>query len=266
MMLDNLVTRHDDGQIAHLTLNAPATTNALSEAMMSALCERLKAISSDTSVRVVIVSGAGAHFCAGHNLKEMTEHRTDADGGRQYFKDLFDRCSEMMLSITRLPQPVIAQVQGIATAAGCQLVATCDLAIAATDATFATSGINIGLFCATPMVALSRNVSQKQALEMLLTGEVISADKALDIGLINRHVALESLSAATMELAETLASKSPVALRLGKKAFYDQATLTLEQAYAQTAQVMADNMMASDTKAGIDAFITKQPMPDWHGE
>ena len=260
------VTRSDGAGVATLTLSAPETINALSEAMMAALSEHLTNIESDKDVRVVILRGAGKHFCAGHHLKEMAARRADEDGGLHYFRTLFDTCASMMLRINRLPQPVIAEVSGIATAAGCQLVAACDLAIAAETARFATSGVNIGLFCATPMVALSRNLTRKHALEMLLTGDFIDASRAAEIGLINRVVPQEGLGSATLSMAALIASKTPVAIRAGKKAFYDQLGLDLENAYQLAAGVMANNMMAKDTEAGIAAFIHKQPMPEWRGE
>ena len=265
-MTTPLVLRdHADG-VTTLTLNAPETINALSEAMMDALSAQLDAIAQDSAVRVVILRGAGKHFCAGHNLKEMTSHRGDEDGGAAYFHNLFRRCSRMMLQLTELPQPVIAEVTGIATAAGCQLVASCDLAVAASDARFATSGVNIGLFCATPMVALSRNVSAKPALAMLLTGDFVSADHARSIGLINEVAEPDQIAETTMALAKHIASKSPMAIRIGKQAFYAQGTLGSEEAYELAARAMADNMMACDAEAGIQAFIDKQPMPPWEGK
>lgn len=249
--------------IATITLNRPASLNALSEDMLAALQAALDQIAADRTVRVVILRGAGAHFCAGHNLKEMTARRQDADGGSAYFNTLFATCSKMMMSITNLPQPVIAQVQGIATAAGCQLVATCDLAIAADTARFATSGVNIGLFCSTPMVALSRNVTQKQAMEMLLLGEFQPAEKAAEIGLVNSVVPQADLSAATRAMASKIVGKAPVAVKIGKQAFYNQVRMGLAEAYAYTGAAMADNMMARDTERGIAAFIAKEAMPDW---
>ena len=266
MASDSLLLRQDQDGVTILTLNAPKSINALSEQMLAALSQAFDQIAQDRSVKAVILRSAGDHFCAGHNLKEMTLRRGDEDGGEAYFNDLFARCSKMMLSIVNLPQPVIVQVQGIATAAGCQLVATCDLAVAAEDARFATSGVNIGLFCSTPMVALSRNVPRKQAMEMLLLGDFIPAEKAAEIGLINRVVPAEDLDAAAMAMAQQIVSKAPVAVRTGKRAFYEQADMPLEQAYAYAGRTMADNMMARDTKAGIDAFVAKKPMPDWTGE
>lgn len=255
----------EDG-IATVTLNRPRAMNALSEDMLAALQDVWDGLKDNRDVKVVILKGAGDHFCAGHNLKEMTARRSDPDGGAQYFNDLFATCSKMMLSIVNLPQPVIAQVQGIATAAGCQLVATCDLAVAADDARFATSGINIGLFCSTPMVALSRNVARKKAMEMLLLGDFVPAARAAEIGLINQAVPREDLAKTTRAMASVIVGKAPVAIKIGKEAFYRQAEMGLQDAYAYTGAAMAENMMARDTKAGIDAFIKKEPMPDWRGD
>ncbi|MEM8554521.1 MAG: enoyl-CoA hydratase [Pseudomonadota bacterium] len=269
-MLDHAKTAHvlreDTDGVAVLTLNDPRTINALSEAMLGALTATLDEIAEDRSVKAVILRSAGDHFCAGHNLKEMTARRADADGGHQYFNDLFAKCSAMMLRIVRLPQPVIAEVQGIATAAGCQLVATCDLAVASDDARFATSGVNIGLFCSTPMVALSRNVPRKMAMEMLLLGDFLPATRVAEMGLINRVVPRAELEAATMEMARVIADKSPAAVKIGKRAFYAQAEMSLEDAYHYAGQVMAENMMARDAQAGIGAFVAKKPMPEWQGD
>ncbi|MEL6979349.1 MAG: enoyl-CoA hydratase [Pseudomonadota bacterium] len=255
-----------NGGVATLTLNRPKAINALSEEMLAALQGALDEIAADRSVKAVILRGAGAHFCAGHNLKEMTARRADEDGGRAYFEALFATCATMMKTVVRLPQPVIAEVSGIATAAGCQLVAACDLAVAGRSARFATSGVNIGLFCATPMVALSRNVARKQAMEMLLLGDFVPAARAAEIGLVNRVVPDDQLEAETRAMAEAIASKSPVALKIGKEAFYAQAEMTLDEAYAYAGRAMAENMMARDAKAGIGAFIEKKPTPDWTGE
>ncbi|MGZ2255657.1 enoyl-CoA hydratase [Roseobacter sp. A03A-229] len=249
--------------IATITLNRPKSLNALSEDMLAALQATLDDIATDRETRAVILRGAGNHFCAGHNLKEMTARRADADGGKAYFNGLFATCSKMMLSIVNLPQPVIAEVQGIATAAGCQLVATCDLAVASETATFATSGVNIGLFCSTPMVALSRNLSRKQAMEMLLLGEFQSAERAAEMGLINQVVSQAELSAAARVMAAKIVSKAPVAVKIGKQAFYEQADMGLTDAYAYTGAGMAENMLARDTERGIEAFIAKKPMPEW---
>ncbi len=262
----DLVVRTDAAGVAILTLNAPHSINALSEAMMAALSETLDAIAQDRSVKAVILRSEGNHFCAGHNLKEMTARRTDPDGGFRYFQDLFATCSAMMLRVVRLPQPVIAEVKGIATAAGCQLVASCDLAVASEDARFATSGVNIGLFCSTPMVALSRSVPRKMAMELLLLGEFLPAARVAEIGLVNRVVPRAELAEASMEMARIIADKSPVAVRTGKRAFYEQAEMGLEEAYAYAGRVMAENMMARDTEAGIAAFTRKETMPEWTGE
>ncbi|GGH21196.1 Enoyl-CoA hydratase/carnithine racemase [Cribrihabitans marinus] len=263
---DDLILRADNDGVAILTLNAPRSINALSEDMLSALSGTFDRIAGDRSVKAVILRSGGDHFCAGHNLKEMTERRADADGGFQYFQDLFAKCSAMMLRVVHLPQPVIAEVKGIATAAGCQLVASCDLAVAADDARFATSGVNIGLFCSTPMVALSRNVPRKLAMEMLLLGEFLPAAHVAEMGLLNRVVPLEDLEATAMDLARIIADKAPAAVKIGKRAFYEQLEMPLEEAYAFAGRTMAENMMAKDTEAGIGAFIRKAPMPDWTGE
>jgi enoyl-CoA hydratase/carnithine racemase len=263
---DSLVLREDTDGVTVLTLNAPKSINALSEAMLTALSDTFDAIAEDRSVKVVILRSGGNHFCAGHNLKEMSERRRDDDGGFQYFQDLFATCSAMMLRVVRLPQPVIAEVRGIATAAGCQLVASCDLAVAADDATFATSGVNIGLFCSTPMVALSRNVPRKLAMEMLLLGEFLPATRVAEMGLINRVVPPADLEDASLEIAGIIADKSPSAVKIGKRAFYEQLEMPLEQAYAFAGRTMAEKMMARDAKAGIGAFTRKELMPDWTGE
>ena len=263
---DSLILRSDQDGVAVLTLNAPKSINALSEEMLAALSEIMDEIAADRSVKVVILRSGGKHFCAGHNLKEMSARRTDADGGFQYFQDLFAKCSAMMLRVVRLPQPVIAEVRGIATAAGCQLVASCDLAVAADDATFATSGVNIGLFCSTPMVALSRNVPRKMAMEMLLLGEFLPAARVAEMGLVNRIVPLADVESTSMEIARIIVDKSPAAVKIGKQAFYEQLEMPLEEAYAFAGQTMADNMMARDAEAGIGAFTRKEPMPQWTGE
>jgi enoyl-CoA hydratase/carnithine racemase len=252
-----LVLREDADAVATLTLNRPDSLNALSGAMLDALQEALDAIAGDSGVRAVILRGAGRAFCAGHNLKDMRANYT-----LDYQQALFAKCSRMMLTIHRLPQPVIAQVHGVATAAGCQLVATCDLAVAAADARFATSGINAGLFCTTPGVALGRNVARKHAMEMLLTGDFISAERAYDIGLVNRVVPAGDLDAETRALAARLTAKSAYSLSLGKQAFYRQLEMGLTGAYAFAAQEMARNMMDRDAAEGVDAFIARRP-PDW---
>jgi len=263
---NDLLERGDNNGVTTLTLNAPKSINALSEAMLAALSNTLDQIAEDRSVKTVVLRSGGDHFCAGHNLKEMTLRREDADGGYQYFQDLFATCSAMMLRVVRLPQPVIAEVKGIATAAGCQLVASCDLAVAADDAKFATSGVNIGLFCSTPMVALSRNVPRKLAMEMLLLGEFLPAARVAEMGLINRVVPLNDLESAAANMARIIAEKSPAAIKIGKRAFYEQLDMPLEEAYAFAGHVMAENMMARDATAGIGAFTRKESMPDWTGE
>lgn len=257
-----ILERRDTGAIAHLKLNAPERINALSDEMLAALQEQFDLLKTDTTIRVVILSGGGKAFCAGHDLKQMTAGRQSEDGGKAYFKDLFDRCARMMMSIQTLPQPVIAQVHGIATAAGCQMVASCDLAIAAEGTRFGVNGVNIGLFCSTPMVALSRNISRKQAFEMLSTGQFIDASRAAELGLINRAVPAQDLSQETHALAETLASKLGAAVKIGKQAFYEQIQMPLDQAYAYTGDVMVENMLYRDTEEGIAAFIEKRD-PDW---
>lgn len=252
--------------IATVTLNRPRSMNALAEDVLTSLQSIWDELAMNRDAKVVILRSSSDHFCAGHNLKEMTERRQDTDGGKGYFNYLFAQCSKMMMSIVELPQPVIAEVTGIATAAGCQLVATCDLAVASEDARFATSGVNIGLFCSTPMVALSRNISRKQAMEMLLLGEFVPAENAREMGLINRVVPMSDVELTARDMARKIVSKSPVAIKIGKRAFYEQAEMSLADAYSFTGATMAENMMARDTEAGINAFITKSPMPDWKGE
>ena len=251
-----LVLRRDADGIAFLTLNRPAQRNALSVALMEAMQAAIDTISGDASVKVVVIAGAGPGFCAGHDLKEMR-----ANPGRQHYEALFNQCSRLMTSIVKLPKPVIAKVHGIAAAAGCQLVATCDLAVAAADARFAVNGINVGLFCSTPMVALSRAVGRKATLEMLLTGDMVDAARAREIGLVNRVVPPEKLDDEVQALARHIAGKLNVAVAIGKEAFYRQAEMGLEAAYAYTGEVMTRNMMARETEEGIDAFIDKRPPP-----
>jgi enoyl-CoA hydratase/carnithine racemase len=254
-----LVRRNDSDGVATLTLNRPKAYNALSLDMMAALTEALQTLGEDTGVRAVVLQGAGKGFCAGHDLKELRS-RTE----RAFYEQVFERCCTLMTTITRLPQPVIAKVHGIATAAGCQLVATCDLAVAADTARFATPGVNIGLFCSTPMVALSRNVPRKRAMEMLLTGEMVEAPTAAHWGLINEAVDESALDARAEAYAAAVAQKSPHVVAIGKRAFYDQLDMDLDQAYRHTAQVMTENMLARDAAEGIDAFLEKRP-PQWHG-
>ncbi len=257
-----ILERNDKGAVAHLTMNAPGRLNALSDEMLAALLAQFDTLAADRTIRAVILSGAGKAFCAGHDLKQMTAARAAPDGGRAYFSDLFNRCTQVMLRIQSLPQPVIAQVHGLATAAGCQLVATCDLAVAASDTRFGVNGVNIGLFCSTPMVALSRAIPRKQAFEMLTTGAFIDAPRAETLGLINRVVAPADLNDATDALANTLADKLASAVRIGKQAFYEQLQMPLEQAYAFTGDVIVSNMLDDDTAEGITAFIEKRP-PNW---
>lgn len=247
-----------------LTLNRPEARNSLSEELMGALQQALNEAEADSSVRCVVIAGAGKVFCSGHDLKQMTLHRDDGDGGRLYYQDLLNQCAHLMQTIVRLKKPVIARVHGVATAAGCQLVASCDLAVAAYDARFATPGVNIGLFCSTPMVALSRNVSRKHAMEMLLLGEMIDAERAAEFGLVNRIVPPAELDEAVMDMANVIASKSPLTLAIGKEAFYEQAEMTLANAYKYAGEVMVRNMMARDAEEGIAAFIEKRE-PKWEG-
>jgi enoyl-CoA hydratase/carnithine racemase len=248
--------------ITVLTLNRPQARNSLSEAMLEALGGALTSIARDKAVRVVVLAANGPAFSAGHDLKELTRHRADADRGRAYFKHIMGLCSTMMQQIVRLPQPVIAAVQGVATAAGCQLVASCDLAVASQAAKFATPGVNIGLFCSTPMVALSRNVSRKYAMEMLLTGDMTSAEDALRAGLLNRVVAPGSERQVSLEFAIKITTKSALTLKIGKEAFYRQAEMPLAEAYAYASEVMVENMLARDAEEGINAFIEKRE-PTW---
>ncbi|GAB4295616.1 MAG: enoyl-CoA hydratase [Roseovarius sp.] len=257
-----ILIRQDEGPVARLTLNAPESLNALSDAMLAALQAELDRLREERAIRAVVLAGAGKAFCAGHDLKEMTRGRQAEDGGRAYFADLFSRCALVMTSIRDLPQPVIAAPHGIATAAGCQLVASCDLAVAAEGTRFGVNGVNIGLFCSTPMVALSRNVPRKQAFEMLTTGQFIDTDRALAIGLINRAVPEAEREAAAMELATTIAGKLASAVRIGKQAFYRQLEMPLDDAYDYTREVMVANMLDRDTDEGIRAFIEKRP-PSW---
>src|SRR5258707_796392 len=257
-----ILLREAVGSIAVLTLNRPAARNSLSEAMIGELHAALDAIRDDNKVRALVIAANGPAFSAGHDMKELTARRSDADRGRAYFAEIMNACSAMMQAVVHLPKPVVAAVQGIATAAGCQLVASCDLAVASEAAEFATPGVDIGLFCSTPMVALSRNVPRKQAMEMLLTGEPISADRARDIGLINRVVAAGTERDAAIALAQQVALKAAHTIKLGKAAFYRQAEMSLADAYRYAAEVMTENMMARDAEEGIGAFIEKRE-PKW---
>ncbi|WP_028030347.1 enoyl-CoA hydratase [Gemmobacter nectariphilus] len=261
-MADPILTRHDAGNVATLTLNAPDKLNALSDAMLAALKDAFAALETDRSIRAVILKGSGKAFCAGHDLREMQAARQAPDGGAAAFADLFARCAQVMQTIPRLPQPVIAQVHGIATAAGCQLVASCDMAIAAEGTRFGVNGVNIGLFCSTPMVALTRNVPRKHAFEMLSTGTFIDASRAEALGLVNRVVPAEALESETQALAATVAAKLDAAVRIGKRAFYDQIQMPLAEAYDFTGAIMVENMLLRDTNEGICAFLEKRK-PDW---
>lgn len=260
-----ILLRETIGSIAIITLNRPAARNSLSEAMIAGLHAELNEIRDDKEVRGVVIAANGPAFSAGHDMKELTARRTDPDRGRAYFAHLMNACSAMMQAVVLLPKPVVAAVQGMATAAGCQLVASCDLAIASEEARFATPGVDIGLFCSTPMVALSRNVPRKQAMEMLLTGEPISAERAREIGLVNRVVPAGTELAAALELAQQVALKSAYTVKLGKEAFYRQIEMSLADAYRYAAEVMTENMMARDAEEGIGAFIEKRE-PKWRDE
>lgn len=256
-----VLLRQDDGRVAILTLNRPQAMNALSGDLIDSLQAEFDRLAKDENIRVVLIQAAGRGFCAGHDLREV---RSTED--YRFFDDLIGRCSRMMLSIRSLPQPVIAKVQGIATAAGCQLVAACDLAIASTDAKFGTPGVNIGLFCGTPSVPLARNMASKHALDMLFTGDTISAETALAYGLVSRISSPQSLDDDALKMGQQIASKSPLVLRMGKELFHKHSEMNLEQAYAYASPVMAGGMMAQDARDGIDAFIKKQPQPNWRGK
>jgi enoyl-CoA hydratase/carnithine racemase len=257
-----ILLRETIGSISVLTLNRPAARNSLSEAMIGELHAALDDIRDDKNVRAVVIAANGPAFSAGHDMKELTARRSDADRGRAYFAEIMNACSAMMQAIVHLPKPVVAAVQGIATAAGCQLVASCDLAVASEAAEFATPGVDIGLFCSTPMVALTRNIPRKQAMEMLLTGEPVSADRARDLGLVNRVVAAGTERDAAIELAQQIALQSAYTVEVGKAAFYRQAEMSVADAYRYAAEVMTENMMARDAEEGIGAFIEKRE-PKW---
>jgi len=261
MTEEALVLRHDDEGVTTLKMNRPQARNALSQGMLIAMLDAFIEVSTDETARVVILAGAGPGFCAGHDLKEIKAQNYS----RNYTEQLFADCAELMQTIIRLPKPVIAQVHGIATAAGAQLVASCDLAISSQEARFATPGVNIGLFCSTPMVALSRNLSNKHAMQMLLTGDLIDAQNAYRMGLVNEVVDAEQLERKTMELARKLASKSPLTVAIGKEAYYRQAELPLSEAYDYTKEVMVRNLEAQDAQEGISAFIEKRH-PVWCGK
>ncbi|MEH6629048.1 MAG: enoyl-CoA hydratase [Motiliproteus sp.] len=259
MSQEPLVLREDKDRVSYLTLNRADAYNALSVTLMNALIAELNSIAGNDQIGAVVIRGSGRGFCAGHDLKEMMSTDTQA-----FHDETFQTCSELMLSITRLPQPVIAQAHGIATAAGCQLVASCDLAIASENTRFATPGVNIGLFCSTPMVALTRAVSRKHAMEMLLLGDMIDAQRAYEMGLINRIVGENELEAVTAEMATKIASKSSLVLKMGKQAFYQQLDQSLESAYQHCSKVMTCNLNTEDAREGIDAFINKRK-PVWQG-
>ncbi len=257
---ESILLRADADGVATLTLNRPTARNALSMPLMAELIEAFASIAEDSSVRTVVIAANGPAFCAGHDLREVR-----ATPERVAYEALFARCSKMMLAITRLPQPVIARVHGPASAAGCQLVATCDLAVAADTAMFATPGVNIGLFCSTPMVAISRNIGRKQTMEMLLSGEMMDAETARTAGLVNKVVPADALDSEIATWCRRIGSKSPLTLRIGKEAFYRQLDLPLEDAYRYASEVMVRNMMTHDAEEGIDAFLEKRP-PEWTGE
>ncbi|MBF0288213.1 MAG: enoyl-CoA hydratase [SAR324 cluster bacterium] len=257
---ESLVLRQDHNGVGTLTLNRPKAYNALSIQCMEALTAAFKEIDTDSSIKSVVLAGSGKGFCAGHDLREMRSNPT-----REFYQQTFETCASLMLTITHLTKPVIARIHGIATAAGCQLVSTCDLAVAEESSRFGTPGVNIGLFCSTPMVALSRVVSRKHAMEMLLLGEMISAQRAYEMGLINQITTTEQLEPFTQEMAEKIAAKSPLTLKIGKEAFYQQIDQELSSAYQYCSQVMTENMLARDASEGIDAFMEKRP-PVWCGK
>ncbi len=261
-MADDILLETRSGKVAHLTLNRPNARNSLSLDMLDRMYDAITDLGSAPDVHVIVISANGPGFCAGHDLKELTKAREQVDKGAAFFEETMGKCACLMQAIVTCPKPVIAQVHGIATAAGCQLVASCDLAVAARDALFATPGVNIGLFCSTPMVALSRSVSRKSAMEMLLTGDMITADQALHMGLLNRVVDAGDLEATTQALADKIAAKAPATLRIGKEAFYNQIEMALANAYEYTSGVMVANLMEPDAAEGIGAFIEKRP-PNW---
>jgi enoyl-CoA hydratase/carnithine racemase len=254
--------RADQGPVAVLTLNRPEARNSLSEELIAALHGAIAEVGASDAVRAVVITGAGSAFSSGHDLKQLSSHRSDADHGKAYFAKIMAACSQMMLAIVRSPKPVIAAVNGIATAAGCQLVATCDLAVASHDARFATPGVNIGLFCSTPMVALSRNLTRKAAMEMLLLGDMVSAAEAKELGLVNRVVDADETVNAAVELGRKIAEKPKATLKIGKEAFYRQVEMTLDEAYAFASTVMVENMLHAEAEEGIGAFLEKR-QPRW---
>jgi enoyl-CoA hydratase/carnithine racemase len=260
-----LISEHCKNGILRLTLNEPARRNALSEAMLDSLCTAFDAGSFDKNVRVIILAAVGPVFCSGHDLKEMIAGRQNTDRGRAYFTEILHQCSSVMQRIVTCPKPVIAEIDGVATAAGCQLVASCDLAVASETAQFCTPGVHIGLFCSTPMVALSRNLANKHAMEMLLTGDMVPAWRAAEMGLVNQVVPSDELHAASMALAGKIAAKSSLTVATGKRAFYQQKEMDLAAAYNYASGIMVKNMLARDAEEGIAAFIEKRA-PDWRDE
>ncbi len=257
-----MLNRTDRGAVAHLEMDAPDSLNALSSAMLAVLMDQFASLAQDPQIRVVVISGAGKAFCAGHDLKEITGARQAEDAGAAFYAKLFGECGDMMQAIKALPQVVIAQVHGIATAAGCQLVAGCDLAVADEDTRFGVNGVNIGLFCSTPMVAVSRNLPRKKVFEMLVTGDFIDAHRACELGLVNRVVPPQSLATETAALADQVAGKLGAAVRLGKRAFYEQIEMPVDAAFAHTTKTMVENLLIRDTQEGIDAFLQKRD-PAW---
>ncbi|MYF47242.1 MAG: enoyl-CoA hydratase [Rhodobacteraceae bacterium] len=257
-----MLLRNDKNKIAYLVFNKPEKLNVLSEEMLAALYDQLIKLENDEAIRCIVLTGKGKAFCAGHDLSELTLGRQTPDGGQEYFQKIFDMCSKLMQKIQEVPQPVIAQVNGPAVAAGCQLVATCDLAIAGESAKFGVNGVNIGLFCSTPMVALTRNINLKNAFELLVSGKIIKPEEAQRLGLINRVVSDETLDEEVNELASLISSKLSAAVKIGKKAFYKQAEMPLDEAYDFAGEVMVTNMLYRDTREGINAFLEKRK-PDW---
>ena len=261
-MSDDILLEERDGAVARLTLNRPTARNALSLAMLETLTAAITRLGAGRGIHVIVIAANGPGFCAGHDLKELTAARANPDWGRAFFEQTMGKCAALMMSIVRCPKPVIAEVHGIATAAGCQMVASCDLAVASEDARFATPGVNIGLFCSTPMVALSRNVGRKAAMRLLLTGDLVSAEDARAIGLVSDVAAPSELTKTAMAMAAQIASKSPATLKIGKEAFYQQIEMALPDAYDFASNVMVANMLEPDAEEGIGAFIERRT-PSW---